>query len=119
MNFSYLKISSNLYNCVIMSVAYQYGNCYWNASGEFECLGADKVISKKVLEDSIKKYPPSIPCENRQSFVQPTHNYATVPIDQKDRNRCVIEGYQGQRAPRKRDDYRMDDFSPLNREMEV
>ncbi len=117
-------------------VAYQYGNCYWNASGEFECLGADKIVTKTVLEKSIKKTPPQIPLEHQQGFVQPTSNYARVPIDRKNAERHVIEHYEdnqrpqscGQRYPTNDPGHRKmshgfngrsDDLCPLSREMEI
>jgi hypothetical protein len=75
-----------------MSVAYQYGGCYWNASGEFECLTNNQTVSKAVLEDSIK-YSPQIMPENRRNYVQPNCNYAKVPVNRKDLDRQVIEAY--------------------------
>lgn len=101
-----------------MSVAYQYNNCYWNASGEFECMGNNQRVTKKVLENSIKTYPPAIPCENRQ-FVQPSHNYASVPISRKDLNRGVIEAYESPKKTQLRRDERNDELCPLSREMEI
>ena len=106
-------------------VAYQYGNCYWNASGEFECLKDNRLVTKTVLEKSIKRDPPIIPMEHQQGFVQPTSNYARVPIDYKSLERRVIEPYNdpGHRKGIRefgpgygRNDR---DSCPLNREMEV
>lgn len=115
-----------------MSVAYQYGKCYWNASGEFDCLNqsSEQYVNKRVLENSIKKDPQGLPLENTASFSQPNTNYAHVPISRKNLRRDILEPYEGnihtesnnQCRKRKLDTIPKDtsrNMCPLAREMEI
>ena len=61
-----------------MSIASQYGNCYWNASGEFECKSSNQLIDRKILERSHKM----IPSSNVSNFDALPPQYARIPIDQ-------------------------------------
>ena len=106
-----------------MSLAYKYGDCYWNASGEFECIAEHKLVSDKATENDIRKYPNLLPLPEYRHFVQPTNNYAKVPIEYLKPDRYSIEAYQnhaqcGAESNLTSTD-RTDRLSPLNREMEV
>lgn len=106
-----------------MSVAYHYGNCYWNASGEFECLGKEKTMDKKVMENNIKKIPNQIPQGEYYNFVQPTNNYAKVPVQYLNNFGDSIETYQNRNQCNINNIdplvQRTDHLSPLSREIEV
>lgn len=105
-----------------MSIASQYGNCYWNASGEFECKSSNQLIDRKILERSHKM----IPSSNVSNFDALPPQYARIPIDQNIIGRKAVTSINISRPFVGKQsmcsniyENNNEKLSPLNREMEV